>query len=70
MKIYAVLSDKTVWPLVTNTLEWELRYGKPTYEQLLMACSIVSAYKTLINATQKRREFVIRELKKELKGGK
>ena len=56
------------WPYPNDGLEWELRYGKPTLSGFLEAASIISAYRQMIFDPQKKRQMVIREIRKALKG--
>lgn len=56
--------DEMVWPLPGPDLEWALRYGNPTREQILHAASILEAYQQTITDTQKKRNFVFGELQK------
>ena len=65
--LYVKLSDETVWPL-PGELEWTMRYGDPTCGERMRAASIISAYKTIILATQKRRNQVVKELRANIKG--
>lgn len=67
---YVVFEEPTkemVWPLPDQDLNWTLRYGNPTREQLLYAASILSAYHQAVVDPQKKRNFVFGELKKHLK---
>jgi hypothetical protein len=65
-----ILDNDTVWPLVEKDdekggLEWRLRYGNPSREDMLKAASIVSAYDNLINFfTQKRQREILGQLKR------
>lgn len=68
---YMILDDgETVWPspLPRNSLEWRLRYAQETikYEDLLHVASIIEAYESLVNCTQKRRNDVCNQMKKLL----
>jgi hypothetical protein len=47
---YLRLSDGTTWPDPhdPSNVEWELRYGEPTREQMLFAASVISAYSYLV----------------------
>lgn len=59
------------WPLPDQDLNWVLRYGNPTREQLLHAASILSAYYHAVTIyTQKKRNYVFGELKKYYIGEK
>lgn len=49
--------DGMTWPHPGDPgeVEWTLRYGTPTREQLNVAASMVAAYKQLIEDPQRRR---------------
>lgn len=57
------------WPLPdsgdsdVDSLEWVLRYGTPTREQILVAASYIHAYGRLIGATGRTRAEVVRTLR-------
>lgn len=57
----------TVWPVPDSSkdpgLEWTLRYGTPTKEDLLMAASVVAAYCALIRQPQKLRNITCQNIK-------
>ncbi len=58
--------DGMCWPLAgsrLSDLEWQLRYGKPTRSQLLMAASVLSAYRQMVSDPKAKRETVIREIR-------
>lgn len=62
------LSDGTTWPNPhpkgDADLSWTLTYGQPTRQELLLAASIVRAYRYLITeTTEARRRLIIRELR-------
>lgn len=66
---HVTLDNDTVWPLVEKDenggLEWRLRYGNPSREDILEAAGIVAAYDYLINAlTHKQQREILRQLKK------
>lgn len=42
-------------PADPNDIEWTLRYGEPTREQLMVAASMVAAYKQLVADPQRTR---------------
>lgn len=46
-----------------DSLEYILRYKNPTKEDLLVAASVIAAYKALIYSTQKHRNYVCKILK-------
>lgn len=48
----------------TDDLEWVLRYGDPSREDLLVAAGIVSCYAALCKATRETREGVIRAMRR------
>jgi hypothetical protein len=45
-------------------LEWSLRYGNPEKGELLLAASIIAAYRQMVGDTQKKRSMVVSELRK------
>lgn len=54
--------DNMTWP-IPDDIEWTLRYGKPTQEDLMFSASIVSAYWGLVMKTKEERDRVIRVLR-------
>lgn len=59
------LSDGSSWPAPPSVLEWTLRYGEPTREQLLAAAGVVSAYESLVyGSTREKRDLVCREMRR------
>jgi len=54
--------DNMTWP-IPDDIEWTLRYGKPTQEDIMFSASIVSAYRGLVMKNKKERDRVIRVLK-------
>ena len=52
---YIKPTSDTIWPNPTDPsdLEWTLRYGMPTQEDLYLAASYIAAYRTLFDKTQK-----------------
>jgi len=52
------------WPLPAPDLEWRLRYGArfSDAEKMTLA-SILSAYRELIDATAKKRNYVIGKIR-------
>jgi hypothetical protein len=52
--------DEMCWPLPNPGLEWRLRYGKPTREDILVAASILNAYQSLVcRKTPKQTRHII-----------
>lgn len=54
--------DEMTWPLPEveeDGVEWRLRYGTPTREDLLVAASYMHAYSSLVCSTQKERNKVV-----------
>lgn len=55
------------WPLPErdedDSVEWRLRYGTPTKEDLLVAASYMHAYTALIFKTQKARNDICTKIK-------
>lgn len=62
--------EGTTWPMPEHdeddSLEWKLRYGTPTKQDLLVAASYLNAYGCLVRATDKKRAEVVRNLKAAL----
>lgn len=55
------------WPADNSemgVLEWTLRYSKPTTQDLLVAASVVAAYRNLIDLPQKRRNKRCSQIKR------
>jgi hypothetical protein len=51
-----------------SAVEWSLRYGQPTKEQLGVAASVISAYSGLVlRKTQKERNYVCGKLREAVK---
>jgi hypothetical protein len=63
------IENSGIWPVDSEeiTVQWSLRYGNPSKSELLRAAEILSAYKSLIFSTQKRRNRVCKELRKAFK---
>ena len=60
--------DNATWPLPFETsedqnLEWTLRYGRPSKEDMLAAAGYISAYRRLYYKTKKDRDEVYRNFK-------
>jgi hypothetical protein len=64
-----LLFDEMSWPnpQATGDLEWDLRYGQPTKNDLLMAASVVSAYRALFEKPTSRSSEIIRTIKRMLR---
>jgi len=66
---YVQLGDGAVWPgLDLGDLEWQLRYGRLSREDSLVAASVVQAYQALITLPRRRRDQVCSLLRREMKG--
>lgn len=55
-----------VWPCPVEKImdiEWRLRYGEPTEEDLLCAASVISAYAAMIWKTQAERNRIIKNIR-------
>lgn len=57
--------EGTTWPHPDdpNSVEWVLRYGNPSREDLLRAASFIHAYRHLISMTQRERNHRIQTLR-------
>ena len=56
------------WPIPSRgmeELEWKLRYSSITEGEKMVVASFLSAYRELINLPQKKRNEIIKELRKE-----
>lgn len=63
--LYAHFDDMT-WPAPGEELsevEWHLRYGGVTRSDLVVAASVIAAYRELISAPRRKRERVIRGIR-------
>jgi len=47
-----------------DCVEWRLRYGQVSREDLLFAASVMSAYRCLVLCTDKKRKEVVNKLRK------
>ena len=66
---YVQLGDGAVWPgLDLGDLEWQLRYGRLSREDSLVAASVVQAYQALITLPRRRRDQACSLLRREMKG--
>ena len=65
---YLRLDDRTVWPNPAdpNEVQWRLRYGTPSKADLLVAASMMAAYRELAGQTYKRRSQVVSLLRAAL----
>lgn len=59
------LEDGTTWPRVGD-LEWTLRYGEPSKEQLLTAAWIVASYGALIDPGHSSAERQLKEIRTQV----
>jgi len=65
--IFKIFGGMT-WPSPCERLsemEWRLRHGIPSRNDMLCAASVMSAYTSLINSSQKHRNDICRILRKE-----
>lgn len=56
------------WPSAGKSLgelEWTLRHSTPIRGEILRAAQILSAYEELVWCTRSKREYVVRELRRE-----
>lgn len=63
--MYRKIKDM-IWPVPCDRMgdvEWQLRYGEPNKETLLTAASIIFAYRQMICDTQKKRKYIVSELR-------
>lgn len=60
--------DGMAWPNPIDPLdvEWTLRYGAPSREQLRVAASMIAAYKQLVEDPKRRRDAKIAGLRRAL----
>lgn len=59
--------DGMCWPAPSERLgeiEWRARYATPTQADLLMMASVLAAYQELIVMPAKKRDRIIKELRK------
>ena len=59
--------DGMCWPtagVACADLEWVLRYGEPTKQELLCAASVLAAYRQMVYDGREKRQRVIHMLKK------
>lgn len=62
------VGDDSVWPRAggdrMESLEWALRYGEPSRQDMLLAASVLAAYRQMVLVdTEKRRVEVVRALR-------
>lgn len=57
--------DDMTWPNPEDPLmvEWKLRHGEPTKSDLMVAASMIAAYKQLVYDTQTRRNAKARGIR-------
>lgn len=58
--------DGMTWPRISagiGDIEWALRYGEPTREEVLVAASVLNAYRALIKLGRVEREAIVRVLR-------
>ena len=62
---YLQCGDEGTWPNPHDPTEvqWRLRYGEPTREDLMVAASVMGAYGHLIGATRVVREAKVRAIR-------
>lgn len=60
--------DGMAWPNPIDPLdvEWSLRYGTPTREQLNVAASMIAAYKQLVEDPKTRRDAKVAGIRRAL----
>lgn len=66
MRAYRVFSGQA-WPVPGDRctdLQWQLRYGTLTKQDLLLAASYLAAFEQLVALPQRERNDVVRELRK------
>lgn len=65
---YLRLPEKSTWPNPNDPREvqWRLRYGTPSREDLLFAASTMAAYSYLLGIPQRRRCSVVAQIRKAL----
>jgi hypothetical protein len=59
--------DDMCWPIPSNELdglEWRLRYSSPTKSDLLVAASVISAYRDLVGKPRRLREKVVKNIRR------
>ena len=47
-----------------SEVEWVMRHGTPTVHERMMAASIIAAYQQMIKDPQKKRNYIVSELRK------
>jgi hypothetical protein len=64
--------DGMVWNLpgeYMSDVEWALRYGQPTKQQLLYAAGVIEAYRQMVADPEEKRRKVIRALRSAQRTG-
>lgn len=66
---YLMVDDESVFPLISEDIEWILRYGteEEIIKQRFYIASIVAAYDNLIKVNQKRRNHILSNIKSFIK---
>lgn len=64
-RAYLRLGNKTVWPNPNDPTEVQdrLRYGNPSQSDLLIAASVMRAYRELVALPSRRRSEIVRDLR-------
>jgi hypothetical protein len=67
---FCQIANGTIWNMIlpNDDLDWRLRYAKKenlTREELLRAASIIESYKTLLQLSQKERNWTCQQIKHE-----
>ena len=61
--------DGMTWPVPgwrLDELNYTLRHGVPTRSDLLLAASVLSAYRQMVSDPVRKREFVVRHLREAM----
>lgn len=65
---FSVHFDGMSWPRPGDDtdpdLEWVMRYAQPSRSDMLRAASIIAAYRELLTCTDRKRRYVIRQIRK------
>ncbi len=64
-KSWVVLPEGRTFPdpADPNEVQWRLRYGQPTREDLMHAASVMAAYSALVHMPRGVRDGVVRDLR-------